>query len=139
MQESPTAQDVSPVKPVEAPAQPTPFNEHEHEIVDTALAAIDTILNASMWTLAILALLLAVVAIFGWGSIKLACTKIVTEKSEQKLKEHLASDEFKQLLEDKIQKSVDKRWQSTVVVGSFKAPEKGDGEANPFPEPKGKK
>ena len=113
--------------------------DHDHEIADTALSAISTLLNVSMWTLGILAIVLAIVAIFGWGAIKSACTKVVTQKSEEKLQEHLNSDEFKKLLEDKIQKSVDKRWQSTVVVRQLTAPAKGDGEENPFPEPEKKK
>lgn len=113
---------------------------HEHEIIDTALASIDSLLNASMWTLTIFAIVIAIlgailagVAIFGWGVIKQACLTAVTKKAEIKLTDFLGSEEFKQLLEDKIQKSVEARWQSTVVLQHLKAPEKSKDYANPFP------
>ena len=87
------------------------------EAAHTAIAAIDTSLNMSMGVLAALALIIAIVAIFGYRDIKRSAAKVAEDKANEKAELHVASEEFLQLVQDTVAQEVKKRWTSTVVVG----------------------
>lgn len=101
---------------------------------DTAISAIDTILNISMWTLAILAILLAVIGIVGWGVIRSACGSIAKQIANKRFDAYIETDEFRGLVEDRIAQSVKERWQNAVVVTMLQEDKPEAGDRSPFPK-----
>lgn len=134
MQDSNVQPDVVVEQQVSEPITGLPRSDHEHEIVDTALAAIDTLLNASMWVLSVLAFVLAVIAIFGWTVIRRASVERATKVAGEKLDEFLSTEDFESLLSDKIQEAIERKWQGGLFINVDAA---GSGtNDSPFPEPK---
>ena len=134
MEESKKAEIQADVAPAAAPVQPSQ-SDHEHELVDTALSAIDTLLNMSMWVIGILAFVLALIGFFGWKVIREACISKAKEMSEKKLDDYLVSEEFSGLLADKVQESIEKKWQGGLFINVDSA-KSATLDKNPFPEPK---
>lgn len=99
---------------------------------ETAISAIDTLLNISMWTLGILAILLAVIGIVGWSVIRSACLAKLEQIANARWGEYIASDEFKALMETRIDKAVKSRWQDSQVQGLEEAVRE-QGDPSPFP------
>lgn len=86
------------------------------EASHTAIAAIDTLLNFSMWVLGILAIIIAIVAIFGYAAIKRYAARVAEGIANEKANRYIGSDEFLGVVEQTIAKEVQEHWRSTVVV-----------------------
>lgn len=106
----------------------------------TALDAIGTIVSVSSYAIGILAFILAVGAFIGYNAIKKAAVAKAKNLAKVSVEEYIKSEDFDNSAADWVQKAVDKKWQSTVVIQHYQAPDREGGETAPFQEkPKGKK
>lgn len=92
------------------------------EASHTAIAAIDTLLNFSMWVMAILAIAIAIVALFGYRAIRGYAAKVAKDRANEEAASYVASEEFLRLVEETVAREVQKRWAATVVVGLDSSP-----------------
>lgn len=100
---------------------------------ETAISAIDTILNVSMWSLGILAILLGIIAIFGWGVIRNACLDRAKQIANKRIKAYIEGEEFAALLKERIDKAAKAEWQARTIERITEAVRR-EGEDSPFPE-----
>ena len=82
----------------------------------TAIAAIDTLLNFSMWVMATLAIIIAIVALIGYSAIRRYAARVAKHIANEKASRYIDSEEFLRLVEQAVAREVRERWTSTVVV-----------------------
>jgi hypothetical protein len=99
---------------------------------ETAISAIDTLLNISMWTLGILAVVLAVIRIIGWSVIRAACLNAVKQIANDRFDRYIESDEFRQFTQDRVDRAVKANWQNHLMKRIEEAVRK-DSDPSPFP------
>ena len=100
---------------------------------ETAISAIDTLLNISMWTLGILAIALALVGIIGWSVIRAACINHAKQIANDRFDDYIKSDEYSAFVQARVDKAVKANWQNHLMKRIEEAV-KDEGEASPFPE-----
>lgn len=110
--------------------------ETTQKVSETAITAIDTLLNLSTWVLTVFGLLLAVLAIAGVYVIARQARKSARAIANDRLNDYLKSDEFAELMGTKVQQAIDAKWQSTMVVQTFRPAEAGVSAPSDFPRPK---
>ncbi|MEL6645587.1 MAG: hypothetical protein AAFQ79_16775 [Pseudomonadota bacterium] len=106
------------------------------EVADRALSAIGTITAISGVAIGVLGLLMAILGLIGYARIKASAKDAAELVAEKHLRSYIQSEEFGRLFERKVAEEAQKRWQNTVVLREFTAPEKPPSEASPFPEKK---
>jgi hypothetical protein len=99
----------------------------------TAISAIDTLLNISMWTLGILAIVLAVIGIIGWSVIRAACLNAVKQIANERFDSYIETDEFREFVQARVDKAVKANWQNHLMKRIEEAVRE-EGDASPFPE-----
>lgn len=119
------------------PVEPSTV-EQEHvkqalEASNTAIDAISTVLAISSWTLGIIAVFLGIVALWGYAAIKRAAGSEAKQIANERFNAYIETDEFKDLVKAKIEKSVQDRWQNTVVVSRLSEEPKMPDDPSPFP------
>ncbi|MBX7501357.1 hypothetical protein K3181_07880 [Qipengyuania sp. YG27] len=128
----------TPISPAPAVATQEPSQiEQDHieqalSASDTALSAIDTLLNISMWTLGILAIALAVIGIIGWSVIRAACLNAVKQIANERFDSYMGSEEFRQFTQDRVDRAVKANWQNHLMKRIEEAVRK-DSDPSPFP------
>lgn len=121
-------------EPVVTEISESSLSEHEHELVDTALAAIDTLLNISTYVLTVLGIVLALIGIVGWVIIRKGAIDKAADTASSKLDSYLEGEKFEALLADKLQESIEKKWQGGLFI-NVDATTKPVAEDSPFPQP----
>lgn len=105
------------------------------EVSQTAIAAIDTLLNLSMYVLGVLAILLALLSIWGITTIRSSSEKKAKKVANDYLKVYIESDKFKDLLEVSVKDEVKSRVGSKVILNYITEDADGD-DPDPFPKAK---
>lgn len=100
---------------------------------ETAISAIDTLLNISTWTLGVLAILLAVIGIVGWGVIRAACIGASKQIANKRFDAYIETEAFQKLVQDRIAKSVEERWGKTIVLSRLQEEKPLTGDEPLFP------
>lgn len=109
----------------------------QKDIVAIAISAVDTMLNTAQWVLGVLGVVLAVLAIFGFLYISKGAKKHAERIANKRLDDYLQGESFANLVESKLAESIEKRWQNTVVLHSIQAPDRSQGDEQPFPQKPG--
>lgn len=117
--------------------------QHIKEALDasqTAISAISTVVSVSTWALAIIGIGVALIALWGWTTLKEAARERATKIANDRFDAYIETDEFKEMVKEKITKSVEDRWKNTFVVRSLVEEQRSPtDEKSPFPSPGGKK
>lgn len=82
----------------------------------TAIDAISTIVSVSSWTLGIIAVFLGLVALWGYAAIRKAASDEAKRIANATLDTYIDGEEFRQLVKERIAKSVEEQWGKTVVL-----------------------
>ena len=102
--------------------QNTVKTELPFDMAQTAMSAINTLLNMSMWTLGLLAVVLTMIAVFGWWAIKTEALRLTRKTVGMKLDDHLGSDKFSHLLDVRLDEALEKKASDVVQqLANFKA------------------
>jgi len=103
------------------------------EATNISIAAIDTLLNLSMWVLGVFALLLAILSIWGITTIKSSSEKKAKKVANGYLKDYIDSDNFRDLLEITVKAEVKSRVGNKIILSHITEDTDGE-EPDPFPK-----
>jgi hypothetical protein len=123
--------------PVVVPTAVPPI-EQEHvkkalEASQTAMDAISTVTAISTYTLTILGVIIAILALWGVGALVRAARSAAKQIANARFNAYIESDEFKEMVKVRIEKSVQDRWQNTIVVSRLAEDVKAADDPSPFP------
>jgi hypothetical protein len=123
--------------PVVVPTAVPPI-EQEHvkkalEASQTAMDAISTVTAISTYTLTILGVIIAILALWGVGALVRAARSAAKQIANARFNAYIESDEFKEMVKVRIEKSVQDRWQNTIVVSLLAEDVKAADDPSPFP------
>jgi hypothetical protein len=123
--------------PVIVPTAVPPI-EQEHvkkalEASQTAMDAISTVTAISTYTLTILGVIIAILALWGVGALVRAARSAAKQIANARFNAYIDSDEFKEMVKVRIEKSVQDRWQNTIVVSRLAEDVKAADDPSPFP------
>jgi hypothetical protein len=102
------------------------------EVSDTAIAAIDTLLNLSQYVLTILGIVLAVLALIGIGAMAGLARRAAISMANSRLDDYLKSQEFEDRMAVAVKSEVKERVGNKVIL-TYLEEEKDGGEPDPFP------
>lgn len=102
------------------------------DVADRAVSAIDTLLNLSMWTLGVLALVLAFIAVFGWTVIYNAARSRAERVANERLDSYLKGKAFKDELDRKVSRVVKEKLDNRLILANISEDTERD-ESDPFP------
>jgi hypothetical protein len=91
-------------------------DHNANELATVALTAIQTISSVAQTTLTALGIFLAICAFFGGVVIYRGCISAVKRVAEKKFKDYMETEDFHNLLKEKISKGMDERFRNTVFV-----------------------
>lgn len=117
---------------------PTPV-EQEHirqalEASQTSMDAIQTLLSLSQWVLTVFAVLIAILALWGLRAVIWGSAKAAKQIANSRFDAYMETKEFRDLVEERLDKALDRRFQNTVVVRTLKEESAAAGDASEFPE-----
>jgi hypothetical protein len=114
-------------------------SEAETNAVERSLAAIDTVLAIASWSLTIMGIIVALVAIVGYTQLKASAIQRAELMAETRISQYMKSEEFS----DRLERLARERVQAWVEAQQFEryiSPEADGGEADAFPSvPEGKR
>lgn len=130
-----------PQPPVPTPLHtPSPIEqEHIKQALDasqTAIDAIGTVLTVSTWALGIIGFAVALIALWGWSTLKEGAREKAKQIANERLDSYMASDEFKALMQARVDVAVKAKWQESLLKHLEEAVRAADDEA-PFPNKEG--
>jgi hypothetical protein len=102
------------------------------EVADSAIAAIDTILNLSTYVLTILGVIIALLAIFGYAFIASSARKAAKEVATDAMDSYIKSQEFADRMQGAVESEVKRRMANKFIVANLTEEQDG-GEPDPFP------
>lgn len=102
------------------------------EVADSAIAAIDTILNLSTYVLTILGVIIALLAIFGYAFIASSARKAAKEVATDAMNSYIKSQEFGDRMQGAVESEVKRRMANKFIVANITEEPDGD-EPDPFP------
>ncbi len=106
--------------------------KHAIDATETAMAAIDMLLSMSQWVLAILAVILALVAVFGFWEVRRFAAAKAEEIAKEHAKNYLESSVFVEKLEERIKHALDVQKENEAAKGLNV---EDDGEPSEFEAP----
>lgn len=133
MSATPVRVPIPSATPVEPSAVEQAHIEDALNASETAISAIDTLLNISMWTLGILAIVLAVIGIIGWSVIRAACLNAAKQIANDRFDDYIKSDEYRDFVQARVDKAVKANWQNHLMKRIEEAVKEED-DPSPFPE-----
>lgn len=98
----------------------------------TAIDAISTVVSVSTWALAIIGIGIAIIAWWGWSTLKAAARETAEKIAIRRFDSYIKTDAFLELVKDRIERSVQERWQNTVVVSRLAEDVKSPNDPSPF-------
>ncbi len=104
------------------------------EIADRALVSINTLLNLSMWVLGAFAIIIALIALFGWGFITISARKRAEKIAKDTIDAYIDSSMFTNVLEDHVRREVKERVGEKTILANITEEPAGSG-PTPFPKP----
>lgn len=102
------------------------------EVADSAIAAIDTILNLSTYVLTILGVIIALLAIFGYAFIASSARKAAKEVATDAMNSYIKSQEFGDRMQGAVESEVKRRMANKFIVANITEEPDCD-EPDPFP------
>lgn len=109
--------------------------EQAFKSTELAINAINSVVGLSQWTLAILGIFIAILAIIGITLINRNGVKRAEKVANKRLDSYLKSDKFNDLLETTLDRLARERWQQAIIIqGQLRVDERPHGENPPFPE-----
>ena len=102
------------------------------EVADSAIAAIDTILNLSTYVLTILGVIIALLAIFGYAFIASSARKAAREVATDAMDSYIKGQEFADRVQGAVESEVKRRMANKFIVANITEEPDGD-EPDPFP------
>lgn len=102
------------------------------EVADSAIAAIDTILNLSTYVLTILGVVIALLAIFGYAFIASSAQKAAKKVATGAMDSYIKSQEFADRMQGAVEAEVKRRMANKFIVANITEEPDGD-EPDPFP------
>jgi hypothetical protein len=117
---------------------PTPI-EQEHirqamEASQTSMDAIQTLLSMSQWVLGVLAVLIAILALWGLRAVTRGSAQAAKQIANGRFDTYIECQEFRDLVEEKIDRAIERRWQNTIVIRTLKEDPPPAGDLSEFPE-----
>lgn len=109
--------------------------EHIKQALDasqTAIDAIGTVLTVSTWALGIIGFAVALIALWGWSTLKEGAREKAKQIANERLDSYMASDEFKELMQARVDVAVKAKWQESLLKRLEEAVRAADDET-PFP------
>lgn len=103
------------------------------EVADRALTSIDTLLNLSMWVLAVFAIIIALIALFGWGFIARSARRRAEKIAKEAIDAYIKSEMFTNVLEKNVRQEVKSRVGEKVILANLTEEPAGD-DPDPFPQ-----
>ncbi|WP_224824868.1 hypothetical protein [Cognatishimia sp. MH4019] len=103
------------------------------DVADRALTSIDTLLNLSMWVLAVFAIIIALIALFGWGFIARSARRRAEKIAKDAIDEYIKSEMFTNVLEKNVRQEVKSRVGEKVILANLTEEPSGD-DPDPFPQ-----
>ena len=115
---------------------PSPI-EQEHikqalEASQTAIDAISTVLSVSTWALGIIGIAVALIALWGWTTLKEGAREKAKQIANDRLDSYMASGEFKELMQARVDVAIKAKWQESLLKRLEETVRSADDEA-PFP------
>jgi DNA polymerase III sliding clamp (beta) subunit (PCNA family) len=112
--------------------------EQEHikealEASQTAMDAIATVTSLTSYTLTILGIFIALLALWGVSAVVRTAKATAKQIANERFKAYIETDEFKELVKERIAKSVDEKWGNTFVIRRLAEDEKDPADFSPFP------
>lgn len=98
----------------------------------TAIDAISTVVSVSTWALAIIGIGIAVIAWWGWSTLKAAAREKAAEIVNVRFDDYIRSETFLEMVKERIDKSVQERWQNTKVAERIEEESKLPDDPSPF-------
>lgn len=108
------------------------------ELADQSMAAVGTLLNLSMYVLGGLGVIIALIALFGYGVIAKGARDSANKVAIERMDSYIISQEFSDLLERCVRDEVKRRVGDKFILTHIKE-ESGENSTDPFPrltEPK---
>ncbi len=102
------------------------------EATATAISAIDTLLNMSMWVLAVLGIIIALIAFFGYVAIRGAAVDTAKKVEKRSIDDYIKGDDFLDQLDNAVRDEVKERVKDKIILAHLKEEVEGD-EPDPFP------
>ncbi len=90
--------------------------ENAFRASEVAISAIDTLLNFQMWALGIIAVIIALVAFFGWQVVKIGAREAAEKIATERIDSYIKSEEFRDRASVRIGKEVEKRMEDKFIV-----------------------
>lgn len=103
-------------KPLHVPSAAE--QEHIKQALDasqTAIDAISTVLSVSTWALGIIGIGVAVIAFWGWSTLKDAAREKAKQIANERLESYMESDDFRALMQSRIDLAVKANWQESLL------------------------
>lgn len=105
------------------------------DVAERAIGAIDTLLNLSTWALGILAFVVGIIAIFGYGLIANAAKRAAKDVAKAEASTYINSQEFSDILEVAIKQEVKDRMKDKIIMNFMTEDPDQNGGADAFPPP----
>lgn len=109
------------------------------DVANSAIGAIDTLLNLSMWVLGIVAFVVGVLALFGYAFIASSAKKAAKDLAKSRVDEYIKGQEFSEKIEVSIRQEVKERMKHTVIMNLMTEDKEPNGGADAFPSVPGEK
>lgn len=98
----------------------------------TAIDAISTVVSVSTWALAIIGIGIAVIAWWGWSTLKAAARETAKKIANERFDSYIKTETFLEMVKERIDKSVQERWQNTKVAERIEEESKLPDDPSPF-------
>lgn len=108
--------------------------EQEHikqalEASQTAIDAIGTVLSVSTWALGIIGIAVALIAVWGWSTLKEGAREKAKQIANERLDSYMASENFTKLMRARIDVAIKTEWQESLLKRVEEAVKPADDEA----------
>lgn len=104
-------------------------------VIETAQLALNTVsqvTNIAGYTLVAIGVFIAIVALFGVTILVIKSKKAAEEIAKKSFNDYIKTEEFKNIITTRLDKSIEDRWQTTLVV-RMSEDARVPGDASPFP------
>lgn len=119
---------------------PTPIEqEHIKQALDasqTAISAIGTVVSVSTWAISVLAVIVGLIALWGWTTLKAEARAKAKQIANNTLDAYMKGDEFRELVKSRVDAAVKANWQQSLMKRLEEAVRSADDPA-PFPTKEG--
>jgi len=98
----------------------------------TAIDAISAVVSVSTWALGLIGIAIAIIALWGWSTLKAAARETAEEIANKRFDSYIKTETFLEMVKERIERSVQERWQNTIVVSRLSEDVKPLNDPSPF-------